>query len=200
MKIKMKKKIMSLALAAMSIVAFGASAQTASTPSQQAQQECSAQQGKKDGKKSDRKGGRDGDFRKSDRKGPKQQRADLFEGMNLTEAQKTQLKQLGEKQKAARQEQAKAAKESKQRNDSVRFAARLQAKRDYLQEVKAIIGPDQYVVFLENAFVNAGQGQKGMGPKHSKGGKDQAKQGHRDHGQKDKKGQKQDKAGMRQNS
>ncbi|MDE6510977.1 MAG: hypothetical protein K2L00_02620, partial [Muribaculaceae bacterium] len=54
------------------------------------------------------------------------------------------------------------------------------------QEVKAIIGPEQYVVFLENMYVNGGQqgggkairqGHKGgrQGMAHNKGGKDSRK-------------------------
>ncbi|MDE6654692.1 MAG: hypothetical protein K2K37_09940, partial [Muribaculaceae bacterium] len=55
------------------------------------------------------------------------------------------------------------------------------SKKSYLDEVKAIIGPDQYVVFLENMYLNGGgdRGGKGMrqhrgdkqGIAHNKGGK-----------------------------
>ena len=194
----MKKKILSLALIAMSFVAFGANAQTpAAGDSGKAQQECTAQ-GKKDGKKCDKKGKKDGDSRKCDskgkkcsRKGDRPARVNPFDGLNLTETQQAQLKQLGEKRMAERRQQAQSAKESKQRNDSVRFAARLQSKRDYLTEVKAIVGPENYVIFLENAYVNGAPiGHKDA--KWQKGDKDRRhsdkadKQGRHDRGGKDR--------------
>lgn len=84
-----------------------------------------------------------------------------FEGLNITEAQKTQLQALNTKRMEQRKEQAQARKADKQRNDSTRLEARKNARKEYLEEVKAIIGPDQYVVFLENMYVNGGGNQNG---------------------------------------
>ena len=39
--------------------------------------------------------------------------------------------------------------------------ARKNARKEYLEEVKAIIGPDQYIVFLENMYVNGGGNHNG---------------------------------------
>lgn len=79
-----------------------------------------------------------------------------FEGLNLTDAQKEQLKQLGEKRRAAMKECIR----QKQRNDSVARAGHLAAKKAYLDDVKAVLTPEQYIAFLENHFVSAG-GQRG---------------------------------------
>ncbi|MCX4289122.1 MAG: hypothetical protein OSJ46_06430 [Duncaniella sp.] len=131
----MKKKILGLALIAMSCVTFGSMAQTPSVDNARADQK--------------------------DLKGMKCVRQECkalnpFEGMNLTEAQQTQLQQLDAKRKAARQEQVQARKVNKQKKDSARMADRRAAKKAYLDEVKAIVGPENYVVFLENVYVNGG--------------------------------------------
>ena len=88
---------------------------------------------------------------KTDRKEAKK---NPYEGLNLTEAQKNQLKQLDEKHAAQRKENAQARKAEKQRGNSDRMAARKASKKQYLEEVKTIIGPEQYVVFLENFYIN----------------------------------------------
>ncbi len=125
-----------------------------------------------------------------------------YEGLNLTDAQKTKLAELDSKRQAAKQAKMEARKaeannaqkaDKKNLTDAEKQAAK-QAKMDarkadkleYLQEVKEIIGPDQYVVFLENFYVNGGgqqggkaikqgnrDGKKGMA--HNKSGKDQRK-------------------------
>lgn len=96
----------------------------------------------------------------------------IFEGLTLSDTQKDQLKQLNEKQLANRKARKEALRAERQRNDSTMRAERRASKKAYLEEVKAIIGPDQYVVFLENFYLNGGQsnghgkairGQKGHG-------------------------------------
>lgn len=83
----------------------------------------------------------------------------FFSGMNLTAEQQAQLKALQEKRATKmrqRAENAKAQKKSDRRqNDSLRMADR----KNYLEEVKAIVGPDQYVIFLENIVLNNPQGK-----------------------------------------
>ncbi len=111
-----------------------------------------------------------------------------FEGLNLTEAQKTKLAEL----RKNRAEQAKANKEQakadKDKAKSENRQARQNGKRDFLKEVKAILTPEQYVQFLENEFVN-------QGPRHNFNKKDQ--KGPRDG--KQHKGQRPDRAPRQQN-
>ncbi len=76
--------------------------------------------------------------------------------MNLTEAQKSKLENLNAARKKAHAEKVEAQKAAKRSNDSVRVNERRQMKLDYLREVKEIIGPDNYVVFLENQVINQG--------------------------------------------
>lgn len=146
----MKKKILGLALIAMTLTAFSGMAQTPADNATPAKQECV--------------------------KGKKAAKQDCssqlcpFAGMNLTDAQKTQLQQLDSKRKAARQ----ARNEKKQEMNNDRLAERQADKKAYLEEVKAIIGPDNYVVFLENFYVNGGRHDGKSAIRQTKGCKDQA--------------------------
>lgn len=93
------------------------------------------------------------------------EKCDVFEGLNLTEQQKTQLNELRQ-QRAAK---AKAEGE-KVRKD------RKQARQDYLNNVKAILTPEQYVSFLEISFLNNNGGHN----KTAKMNKDGKRDGKRD--------------------
>lgn len=137
----MKKKVLGLAFAAISLFAFNGMAQTPSN------QTCPLNKENVKCKKNEKR-----NCCKA---------VNPFEGLNLSDSQKSQLQQLDSKRKAARQQQAQSRKETKQRNDSARMAARRAEKKSYLEEVKAIIGPEQYVVFLENMYVNGGGKQNG---------------------------------------
>ncbi len=161
----MKKRILGIALIAMSLVAFNGMAQTTSNT------DTVKQENVKSGKKA---------------KQARKAQVNPFEGLNLTESQQTQLRQLDSKRKAARQEQAKLRKENNQRNDSTRMAQRRSAKKAYLDEVKAIIGPEQYVVFLENMYVN-GDGRHHGDKSALHQGKSKKDHGNR-HGRGDRKG------------
>lgn len=152
----MKKKILGLALVAISLAAFNGNAQTTTTDNTPAQENVK-------GKKTDRQGRRD--------------KVNPFDGLNLTDAQKTRLQELDNQLREAGKERVKAAKEERRRNDSARIEQRKAAKKSYLEEVKAIIGPEQYVVFLENSYINSGSHRgsghdKAMNPgkKHDKKG------------------------------
>ena len=203
----MNKKILSLALAAFSMIPVTAmaqqSAQSCSSEKSCTEQSCGKQ-----------------------RKGA----PDQFEGIQLTEAQRTRLagvkmqadsakltrmkarkaectkdgRQLPEAGKSAKQgkdcKQGKACEGQKCDSAAVAarkqarkeaMAARKQAKSDYLKQVKDILTPEQYVQFLENNYMQAGRhggkqakmnGRKGgKGSKHgmaSKSGK-QGKKGDR---------------------
>ncbi len=133
----MKKKILSLALVAMSFVTFSSMAQTATSTA--------------DGNKKERMCREKADCQQ------KRECCNPFAGLNLSEAQQAKL---NDHRKTEKLEAAKARKESKQRLDSTRIADRRASKKAYLEEVKAIIGPDQYVMFLENFYVNGGNSNK----------------------------------------
>lgn len=152
----MKKKILGLALIASSILSFNSFAQTTNNcdPSPKQQNIC----GKKHAKD------------KCNRT------SDPFNGLQLSDSQKEKLASLKEKQKAARIEKSKIAKEKRISSDSLRRAERLADRRKYLEEVKEIIGPDQYVVFLENIVVNNG--------KHAVNRSHSSKGNHKAHGMK----------------
>ena len=173
----MKKKVLGLALMAMALVGFNGMAQNNSQKNAQgckAQTECT-------------KGGKGMKKETREMKNP-------YEGLNLTDAQKSKLAELDSKRMADRKAKMEARKaevkgQKSQRNDAdlkARMEARKADKLEYLKEVKAIIGPDQYVVFLENFYVNGGgnhnggkairqgkDGHKGMA--HNKGMKGQRK-------------------------
>lgn len=136
----MKKTVLGLAIAAMSFTAFGTMAQT--TNNNNAVATCNNEQ-----------------VCTANTKCPKGE-CNLFEGLNLTETQKAQLQKLNANRKASREQLAKARKENKMRTDSAARADRRASKKQYLEEVKAIIGPDQYVTFLENVYINGGNGQR----------------------------------------
>lgn len=112
-----------------------------------------------------------------------------FEGLNLTEAQQSKLDAL-KAERRARME--KAGKDNKQQKDSLKAQGRqnrLDAKKSYLMSIKEILTPEQYVQFLENAYLNPApaKGMRAQGPKGMKPGKDGKK------GMKPGKGQRPDK-------
>lgn len=175
----MKKTILSLAILLASSASISAFAQA---PAQKAQTDKTEMKARKGGER--------------------KQAPNPFEGLNLTEQQKTQLealkptKEQREQLKAqdkAKKEQMKAQAEAQKKE---RAEARKQARRDYLAKVKAILTPEQYLQFLENNFVdkadmrkashkgtkvvrkNGKKGFKAQGPR--KGGKPGQKSGRPD--------------------
>lgn len=81
-------------------------------------------------------------------------RACNFEGLNLSEAQQTQLKDLCTKQ-CNNKADKKAAKK----------AARTAAKKETLARIKGILTPEQYIQYLENSYLH---GKKAaMGGNHN---------------------------------
>ncbi|MCM1111430.1 MAG: hypothetical protein NC336_09485 [Clostridium sp.] len=152
----MKKKILGIAILAISIFALPAMAQN---PAGADNGQCPDQKNCPvcpDKKKGDRK-----------------KAFNPFEGITLTDAQQQQVTRLEQNRKAARAEKAKQAREKKAVKDSTMRQGRQTARRDYLNQMKSILTPDQYVVFLENIVVNQ-QPQMGQGPKGSHGDRGQA--------------------------
>ncbi len=139
----MKKTILGLAIIALGTTAFNASAQNQRTNNnaQKKERTCCT----------------------NDNKGNKKC-ANPFEGLTLTDAQKTSLNQLNERRRTQSREKSQ---ERKQCSDSLRKASR----KAYLDEVKSIIGPEQYVVFLENVYVNGPGMQQQKGMRHNHDGK-----------------------------
>lgn len=111
------------------------------------------------------------------RKGDKGLNANRYGSLKLSDAQRSQLQALDMRRdsvrRAARQEMNRQGREMKQRNDSAFRAARQAESRNYLEEVKAIVGPDQYVVFLEDFYVNSpAQGRGKAFNKEARNGKE----------------------------
>ncbi len=113
-------------------------------------------------------------------------RPDPFIGITLTPEQQTKIQTLKAETKAKRQAMAKECK-AKVKNDRAQRAEAMKAsKKEYLESVKEILGPDQYVVFLENIVLNQPSPKAGM--HHDKRGvagknKDMKRPGHKHHGE-----------------
>lgn len=75
-----------------------------------------------------------------------------FDGIQLTDAQKAQLKTLKEKGRADRATKQQAKQERKAQKRAGREAAR----KSYLDELKKILSPEQYLQYLENSYVRGG--------------------------------------------
>lgn len=156
----MKKKILSAVLALAAVIGFNATAQEQTTDAQ------------KFDKKEQFKGGR----HKAPRYNP-------FEGITLSEDQKSQFKTLFEEAKkhyAERKDKKDQnvdttkcdKKEGANKHDAVKGKRSKhhmnKMKAEYLKKVKEILTPEQYVVFLENMVKHQ---QPAFGPRHHKHGK-----------------------------
>lgn len=94
----------------------------------------------------------------------------VFDDLNLTDAQKQQLKQL-------KDSQLQACKEARQANKQARKDARTNCRRDELAKIKSILTADQYVKFLENSYVQKGNGAPKKFDKNMKRGNMQVRKG-----------------------
>lgn len=167
----MKKKILSIAILAMSLVSFSCVAKTQDTNTETQRTE-------------NVKGNRADKKEQRERKNP-------YEGLNLTDAQKAKLQQLDENRKAQREQMKQQRKNDQTRDKAARMEARKASQKAYLDEVKAIIGPDQYVVFLENLYMNGGGDRGGKAMQQRRG--DKQGMAHNKSGKNDR--QKKDKGG-----
>ncbi len=126
----MKKKILSFAIISMSLLSFSAMAQSNNPEAAPKVENAKA------------------------KKANRPQHKSIFDGLNLTDAQKSQLQQLDEKCKETHKEQAQALREERRHNDSIRMEQRREDQKKYLAEVKSILGPEKYISFLENMYIN----------------------------------------------
>lgn len=152
----MKKKIFGMALAAMSLVAFSSNAQTCPSTPCAPKQDCSKVCSAKPCSPAQ-------ECLKSS-KGNCLAKSDRYEGMNLTEEQKTRLHELNVKRMADIKEKKAAhklqQKQAKAESKEACRAARKASRQAYLEEVKAIVGPENYIIFLENSYKNGGNRTK----------------------------------------
>lgn len=140
----MRKKVLGLIMAAMTIGTFGALAQTENTNNtctEQTQECCKKDKGDKkkcekgDRKKGDRKKGEKGEFKK--------EKKDLFKGIELTSEQQTQIDQLRSECKTQREADKKADKEAKKE-------AREKQRTEFNAGVEKILTPEQYKIYQTN--------------------------------------------------
>lgn len=112
---------------------------------------------------------------KGEKKGPK---FNAFEGIQLTadQQQKLQVLRQGlgpvkltkEQKENLKKENKNLTDEQKKQKKTERKAQKSAAKKNYLNGVKGILTPDQYVMFLENVYLYSPQPQKVMGQKKGK--------------------------------
>lgn len=100
-----------------------------------------------------------------------------FDGLNLTEDQKTKIKALGQAKFDARNAKKAEKAQAKAQAKADRREARNAARREELAKIKEILTPEQYVQFLENSWVDAKKdfgprAKQFRGPKGVKPGKD----------------------------
>ncbi|MDE7410705.1 MAG: hypothetical protein K2M94_01545 [Paramuribaculum sp.] len=134
--------------------------------------------------------------KKGDKKCHKGERKECnpFAGLQLTEQQQAALKAIPcprEVMKQAKQD-CKADKKACENTNKAQVCKDI--KKNYLNQVKAVLTPEQYVQFLENTYMNQAPGKNGKRPGHMdaghkhKGGKfDGQKAGCKNHANCDKK-------------
>jgi len=84
-----------------------------------------------------------------------------FAGITLSESQQKAISELDANRKAqneSRMQQMKKARKERLQNDSVARAERKNERREYLNKMKNILTPEQYVTFLENLVLEKPQG------------------------------------------
>lgn len=144
----MKKKLLSIALVLAGLVGSTAVAQTTATTGTQ-------------------KDKTEKTIAKKDMK-DKGERPNPFDGLNLTDKQKADLKALRDNSRAEKAKADAQKKADKKAEKKEMMQKRQNARKDYLAKIKGILTPEQYVQFLENSYLNNQQGR----PFGQKGGKD----------------------------
>lgn len=142
----MKRKILSIAFVAISALMISAVAKdNDKSPKDNNKKEmCRCHKGKKDADKHLAK-------------------FDPFEGINLTDAQKSQLTNLEQNRKKEMATKEKSDKDAASRKN------KRDARKAYLEEVKQILTPEQYVTYLENIAINKPMKRKSHGRNNNHG-------------------------------
>lgn len=135
----MNKKTLTSALAALTIFAFSANAQT---PAESQQPNCpnaatECPQAKCPGQK-----------RNCDAQQCPQ--AKYLQGITLTDAQKKKIQELNTQVYQNRQASRVAMKQQKKRANAAADSVKRASRMEYLHQMKNILTPDQYVTYLEN--------------------------------------------------
>lgn len=163
----MKKIILSLAIAI--ATSFGMMAMS-QNPESTTRTELSAgkkavgkhKHGKKDDSHGDKKDKKKGDKKDGKKAMKGQKRPEVrpinnpFQGIELTEQQKSQLSALQtslKPQRISEEDKAKLSDEQKKALKEEQKVKRQNFKKDYLAGLKTILTPEQYVQFLENNYL-----------------------------------------------
>lgn len=144
----MIKKFLSVTLVAISLVCAPSFAQNTND-----NKKCENTEACKTGKKDD------GRKERSERL-----EAEMYKGMNLTDAQKQQIRDLKEKNRKDRKGKLEALKSEKKELNKEQKEAQKEArkqmkeqkeaeKRAFLNDFKKIVGDENYVIFLENQYI-----------------------------------------------
>ena len=104
---------------------------------------------------------------KKDRKAKKGnfEKANPFEGIDLSESQKVQLKELNNSMKSVKENEKREngkqnfSDDQKKEMNKQRMIRQQANKKKYLEGVKKILSPEQYVQFLENCYLMQGNTQ-----------------------------------------
>ena len=164
----MKKTIVSMMMATALLFGSAAYAQTTTDGTTGASVQ-------KENVKKGKKGGKEGKGKRGDRG----QKFNPFDGVQLTDDQQQKLQvlrqglgpvELTPEQEAKIPENPNLSPEQKKKLNEVRKNNMKENKKKYLNGVKEILTPDQYVIFLENCYLYSPQDQgrntgKAMNPK-----------------------------------
>ncbi|MCC8119436.1 MAG: Spy/CpxP family protein refolding chaperone [Bacteroidales bacterium] len=173
----MKKTLLTAALILASITGFNAAAQSTNTDSttktecvkakdgdcckadkkdgKRGAKDCDRKGGKKDGKQADRKGGKHGD-----------KHAKIFESLNLTDAQKSQLEALKAERKAAKEAAKTEAKAKGEKAAKPTEEQCQQARADFDKKIQNILTPEQYKQYTEKKAEMKAQKEAKAGKKN----------------------------------
>lgn len=140
----MKRKIFSLLFVAISTIMFTSYAQSNNTENDSTQScnKCC---------KFDKKG-----------KHHRMKHTNPFEGIELSDNQKEQLKDLHQK----RRNEMKDFRKNKNEGDTCKMKSPREMRRQQLDDLKNILTPEQYVQYLENSYMN--QSGKHMRKPHNR--------------------------------